>query len=142
MKTVFIYTLADPRTGLVRYVGASSNPFKRIYGHLYEFSKGEKYAWITELKDLNLWPLVDLIDEVPLRDCQEVETEYIRVFKAIGVPLLNVQTKTQPIRRHFRRKKKQKQPKKSKYFLFHTKYRALVLIQRAENKRLAAQKII
>lgn len=34
MNTKFIYTLSDPNTGLVRYVGKTNNIRKRLSSHL------------------------------------------------------------------------------------------------------------
>ena len=50
--TTKIYTLTDPITNQVRYVGKSNNPLKRYYKHLNESlksTKTHKNNWINKL---------------------------------------------------------------------------------------------
>lgn len=52
MDKVYIYSLEDPETGEIRYVGKANNIKSRFYGHLNE--KGGKNThkknWINFLK--------------------------------------------------------------------------------------------
>lgn len=91
MKTTFIYTLSDPRTGEVRYLGKSDNPFARFKKHLIraKISDTHKNCWILGLRGLGLIPHMELLDEVPDSEWQFWEQEYIRVFQAIGIRLVN-----------------------------------------------------
>ena len=57
---VFIYSLSDPRTGEIRYVGKTVNLKRRLYGHLYDDEKTHKSAWIKSLKRLGLKPQLDI----------------------------------------------------------------------------------
>lgn len=89
METTFLYVLTDPTTGAVRYLGKSDNPFKRFKSHLRDSTPSHKKSWINSLKSRGLVPHMDLLDEVPVSQWQFWEREYIRVFRAIGIPLVN-----------------------------------------------------
>lgn len=89
--TTFIYVLNCPFTGKIRYVGKSDNPFKRFHRHLSE-DKSEcayKRNWIKSLKSRGQVPIMDIIDEVPKSEWAFWEKEYIRLFRALGFPLVN-----------------------------------------------------
>lgn len=90
MKTTFLYTLSDPRNGKIRYVGKSDNPDKRLSSHLRDRRLSHKRTWIDGLRQEGLVPTLDLLDEVPERDWEFWEQEYIRVFRAIGIRLVNM----------------------------------------------------
>jgi len=52
MNTKFIYTLSDPNTGLVRYIGKTNNIRKRLSSHLsnnHLSSSTKKNNWIISL---------------------------------------------------------------------------------------------
>lgn len=89
MDTTFLYVLTDPVTGAVRYLGKSYNPFKRMKGHMRDSAPSHKKNWIDSLKAQGLIPHMDLLDEVPVSQWEFWEREYIRVFRAIGIPLTN-----------------------------------------------------
>tara|TARA_R110000868_G_scaffold118456_3_gene314121 strand:+ start:2105 stop:2767 length:663 start_codon:yes stop_codon:yes gene_type:complete len=89
METTFIYTLNDPDTNEVRYVGKSDNPQKRLYMHLWRESKTHKWSWIKSLKDKGLTPLLEVLDEVPLDDWRFWEKYWIAQLKVWGCDLVN-----------------------------------------------------
>jgi len=90
--TTFIYALNDPRTGECRYVGKADNPFKRFKKHLLgaATSSTHKNCWILGLKAMGLTPTMDILDEVPKSQWQLWESEYIKVFRMVGVRLTNL----------------------------------------------------
>jgi len=98
MKTdppsTFIYALKDPETGKIRYIGKSNNPQKRFGGHYNEArlgkEKNHKCDWIISLAKRGLKPELEILDEVPFPEWKFWETEYIRVFKIIGMKLVNL----------------------------------------------------
>ena len=49
MKTLYIYTLTDPIDGLVKYVGMTNNPKRRLSEHLIEKTLTKKNNWIKSL---------------------------------------------------------------------------------------------
>jgi len=80
----------DPRTGECRYVGKADNPFVRFKKHLHSTKKTPVSCWIRSLLSQGLTPHMDLLDEVPVSQWGFWEREYIRVFRAVRVPLLNL----------------------------------------------------
>lgn len=87
MKT-FIYTLTDPRTNQIRYVGKSVNLRGRIDGHMYNKKKTHCSCWIQSLMKLGEKPILDIIDCVE-NDWQFWEQHYISLFKTWGFDLTN-----------------------------------------------------
>lgn len=68
-KTQIIYTLVDPRTDVVHYVGRTCNPKKRYTQHLSatrakDICTIEKEAWTWELRALGLRPRMDIVETV------------------------------------------------------------------------------
>ncbi len=89
MKT-FIYILIDPITNLVRYVGKSDNPKKRLAVHSCRTEKNYKHSWIVSLKNKHLKPIIEIIDEVPIEEWRFWEKHYISLFKSWGYNLTNL----------------------------------------------------
>lgn len=91
MKTTFIYALNDPRTGRCRYIGKTDCPTRRFSVHLkcYPNEGSYKRNWIKGLQQAGLEPIFELLDEVLENQWQQAETEYIRLFRALGFALTN-----------------------------------------------------
>ena len=68
MDTTYIYTLTDPISGLIRYVGKSDKPNKRIKEHIRKSNIGvtHKNNCIKSLLRNGLTPIIEVIDEVPM----------------------------------------------------------------------------
>jgi hypothetical protein len=90
MDKVFIYTIADPLTGLVRYVGKTKNTKERFRKHLTANGNCYKSKWIKGLKSKGLVPLFEIIDECEESEWAAKERFYIRLFKSVGAKLLNM----------------------------------------------------
>jgi predicted GIY-YIG superfamily endonuclease len=77
-----VYTLTDPRTDIVRYVGISENAQKRYKQHLNTHaSNGPKNEWIKELQALGLQPILTIIEETPDRHtAMEREKEWVNHY--------------------------------------------------------------
>jgi hypothetical protein len=88
--TTYIYTLSDPRTKEVRYVGKTVNPKQRRHNHSnVARDKGtHKRNWINQLKQNNLCPIFEIIDEVE-ENWKFWEKYWIQQFKAWGFSLTN-----------------------------------------------------
>ena len=88
--TTKIYTLSEPDTNEVRYIGKSNNPKKRFYKHCVFNSKNtHKNNWINKLLRENKKPVLEIIDEVPLEEWSFWETYWIVQFRAWGFNLTN-----------------------------------------------------
>lgn len=79
MKFV-IYTLSDPRTNIVKYVGCTSNLKKRMWGHRASKYKNNVSIWVKELSYCGVRPYVDVIDIIDQKDVVEKEKFYIWQF--------------------------------------------------------------
>lgn len=85
-----IYTLTDPRTETVRYVGMSTYAQRRHKEHIAN-SSGLKDKWIQELKYVGILPTLAVIDEAEtVEEARVLETFWIRYFQKRGIVLLNV----------------------------------------------------
>lgn len=94
INSTFIYTLTDPKTGLVRYVGKSNNPQKRVLRHIREAitrldRKDHKNNWVRSLLNENNKPILEIIDEVPKNDWQQWEIYWHNQLKEWGFELTN-----------------------------------------------------
>jgi hypothetical protein len=89
MKT-YIYILQEPDTLLVRYVGKSNNPKRRLQHHLSNKDKNNSHSnnWIKSLKLKGLIPIMTVIDETD-KDWRLLEMYWIEQFKAWGFNLTN-----------------------------------------------------
>ena len=86
----FIYTLSDPITNEIRYVGKTKNPSDRLKGHIKESYKKNTYKnnWVNGLITKNNTPIMEIIDEVE-ENWQFWESFYIYLFKSWGFKLTN-----------------------------------------------------
>lgn len=92
MNTKFIYTLSDPNTGLVRYIGKTNDIKMRIRRHLSNnslSSSTKKNNWIISLLRNNQIPIIEMLDEVNSEDIDFYEKFYISLFISWGFDLLN-----------------------------------------------------
>lgn len=92
--SVSIYALIDPRTGLVRYVGKSKNVDLRVrYGHLGAELKNarlHKTNWLRQLAELQLQPIVQILEVTDESSWQERERYWIAHYRSIGASLTNM----------------------------------------------------
>ncbi len=92
MKTKFIYTLSDPLTKRVRYIGKTNNIKRRLSSHISNCSlatETKKNNWIISLLREGLIPTIEIIDELPENEINYYEIFYISLFKTWGFDLLN-----------------------------------------------------
>lgn len=95
-RTAYIYTLSDPRTGQVRYVGKTFDLRGRLYQHLHDVVRGvntKKTAWIKSLLKLGFKPLIESVETYPdscVSDWEEAERFWIETFSFYGFKLVNL----------------------------------------------------
>ena len=90
--TTYIYTLSDPRTGVVRYVGKSNNPKSRYTRHMGEARDNQvchRHFWIASLSAAGVKPTLSVIEECPREIWQEREVYWIAFYRAAGNDLVN-----------------------------------------------------
>ncbi len=78
-KTTFIYTLSDPITNEIRYVGKSNFPKKRLYDHMKSCNRTNthKNNWIRSLLENENKPILGIIAEVPMKEWEYWEQHWI-----------------------------------------------------------------
>jgi len=91
-ETTFIYTLSDPITNEIRYVGKSDNLKLRLGEHIRKckYAKTHKNNWIKSLLSKNLKPVIEVLDEVNNNDWGFWETYWIETMKMWGFNLTNI----------------------------------------------------
>lgn len=82
MEEYKIYTLNDPETGEVRYVGKTISPlYKRLSSHYRDKKHSYKTNWITKLKEKNLKPIINLIEICDENNWEEREKYWIAYYR-------------------------------------------------------------
>ncbi len=87
-----IYTLSDPITKEIRYIGVTRNSLnKRLSGHIKDAQRYDYHnsRWIRSLLKNNLKPLIEQLDECDVYNWNDVETYWIAQFKCWGFNLTN-----------------------------------------------------
>lgn len=92
---VDIYGLCDPVTGVVRYVGKSSNTKRRLLSHLQSRTKIRTplYLWINSLKEEGKSPDMKVLETCEEVDWPKREVAVIAEYRArnpADQPLLNL----------------------------------------------------
>jgi hypothetical protein len=82
-EIIFIYGLADPKTLVLRYVGKSRNPYKRVKEHLYEAKTSKQRTYKNNwIRSLPCAPACVILEAVP-EDCwQECERKWISLLRS------------------------------------------------------------
>ena len=87
---IYIYTLAHPITGEIRYVGKTVDPRRRLIAHRCNKDKGtHKANWIKGLKEQGLNVEMEIIDVVSEQNWEYWEEYWIRQLRAWGMNLNN-----------------------------------------------------
>jgi hypothetical protein len=89
--TTFIYILYCPIDCILKYVGKSNDPEKRLRDHCLDFRcmDLQKAAWIRKLKAKKLKPRLIIIDEIDVDDWKDKEEFWCNYFKGYGYQLYN-----------------------------------------------------
>ncbi len=86
----FIYSLIDPRTNEVRYIGKSTNPEKRYKDHCFYDRGNYKSSWVKNLKSENLLPRCEVLWLTSDDRGSELEKIFIKRGRELGWPLTNL----------------------------------------------------
>ena len=87
---IYIYTLVDPKTSLVRYVGMAKNVEKRYKEHFTRLDKNtHKTNWIKQLLSQGIYPELHIQQKIKMEYWQEAEQFWISYYRNAGYPLTN-----------------------------------------------------
>lgn len=88
--TNLIYGLRDPRNDVYKYIGKTTVGVGRPLLHLRKSHNALVNQWAEELKQVGLFPIVDVIEsDVPLEQLSAREKHYIAHYSAISDQLFN-----------------------------------------------------
>jgi hypothetical protein len=91
MNYTYIYTLSDPDTLEVRYVGKTDNIKKRYTAHINKrLNNTHKEQWIHGLKIINKYPLIEILDIVDKNNWVFWEQYWISQMRQWGFNLTNI----------------------------------------------------
>lgn len=87
----FIYTLSDPITNKVKYIGKTNNLNYRLNKHINESKnkRTHKEKWINSLISKGLKPIIDVLDIVNETEWSFYEIYWISQMKTWGFELTN-----------------------------------------------------
>lgn len=90
-KPRFIYGLAEPDSGEVRYVGATTNTIKRLTAHLWHQKTRQQsvHNWVAKLAETSKQPMLCILEECDGDSWQERERYWIAHFRSRGNDLFN-----------------------------------------------------
>jgi len=93
MEKIYIYTLSDPITNAVKYVGKTTNIKRRYQTYMKESRKKNKNSlvitWVKSLSKFGLKPKMEIIDEI-YGEWEWLEQYWISQFKTWGFKLKNM----------------------------------------------------
>jgi len=87
LDVAYIYALCEPDTNIVRYVGKSVKPTKRLNSHCNDKATTRKGNWIRSLGDRK--PELLILEEVPINDWEQYERKWIAFYREKGYDLTN-----------------------------------------------------
>jgi len=81
---MFIYSLSDPTTKEIRYIGFTSRSLldKRLSEHLRDNRKTRKNSWIKSLKNKGLKPEINILEYCNLENWKNLEKKWILQMKS------------------------------------------------------------
>jgi predicted XRE-type DNA-binding protein len=91
---VNIYTLSDPATREIRYVGKTHRDlFERLHEHVGNCDRSTYHSanWIRGLRDSGVRPLIELLEVTDDDTWAERERHWISTLRERGVRLTNIQ---------------------------------------------------
>ena len=91
-SVVYIYTLTDPLTNEIRYVGKTTNPKRRFKQHLNQAKEKNLYSkrWIQGLLEQGHEPIMTIIEKINREQWRERERHWIEYYRDQGAPLTNL----------------------------------------------------
>ncbi len=100
--TYWVYSISDPRTENIFYVGQTNDRRRRFSGHTQERSKTEKDRYITAMMAADVWPVFTILERVTgLKKAVEREGYHIAQISDQGHQLLNCEGEMNYSNKHY-----------------------------------------
>jgi hypothetical protein len=83
MRTIYIYSLKDPETNEIRYIGKTTNINTRLKAHITR-SRHNKYhsaRWVQSVLKRGLRPIIELVEECTEENWIEREKHWIAYYR-------------------------------------------------------------
>lgn len=92
MASIFIYALCEPETLIVRYIGKTVDPKRRLRQHLRSSSKKRTHLgnWLRRVISEGALPQMEIIRVTDIDGWKEVEESCIQLAKDLGYSLVNL----------------------------------------------------
>ena len=95
----YVYYLADPRDGEVRWVGITINPVQRFFGHYSPAHGGNPNAgyrsWLDDMRASGHRPVMGILEilrDVPTPTLKHAEKKWMCLMRKQGYKLTNRRT--------------------------------------------------
>ena len=85
MGTVYIYSLIDPRTDRVNYIGKAKNPYIRLRRHIAEQGKTDRHEWIRNCANWDLFPECESLSKYPMKYGKSVSNSGLPIIRIWAV---------------------------------------------------------
>ena len=126
METIYIYSLKNPITNEIRYIGKTGNLHRRLQNHIsHSKTLNTRIGnWIKSLIKENLLPIIQVIEECNENNWEEKEIYWIQYYKDLGCNLVNF------------RKGGNEPPVIKKQYQKFTKVKDKYVVKRSKNNKL------
>lgn len=90
---IYIYSLTDPITNEIRYIGKTGNIHNRLLAHISKSKTSNTHVgrWIKSLLNKGLLPILDIVEECPSSIWETREIYWISYYKSLYPNLCNIQ---------------------------------------------------
>ena len=126
MNTIYIYSLKNPITNEIRYIGKTGNLHRRLQNHIsHSKTLNSRIGnWIKSLIKENLLPIIDIIEICDDSNWEKREIYWIQYYKDLGFNLVNF------------RKGGNEPPVIKKQYQKFTKVKDKYVVKRSKNNKL------
>lgn len=91
-KSVYIYSLKDPKDYQIKYIGKTIDVERRRREHsqIHRNKKSKKNSWIIHLTKNGMQPIMEILEECEESNWIEREKYWIQYYKELGFDLKNM----------------------------------------------------
>lgn len=88
---IYVYALCEPETRVLRYIGRSKNPSRRLTDHIQEIKRydNRKTRWLKQLLENYQIPEIIILEETNKTECAFWEEYYVDLFRSWNFDLFN-----------------------------------------------------